>query len=279
MFSLSNDAMNKMTEDNPILAMMQSALANDNEAVKKTAEAWFKAMPDIEKMPAKGLAAHPMAAMAASSAVGIGLYTQMFGTMVGAMTGAMEAAEKMKEATEKSEAPFGMLFNPLTFEWSDVNSAEEPVKKTSKPKKTAVKAASPVAEIVEASATESVPVAEPVPATQPLEAERTAIEEAMTKPVDPEPVQETQQVAVEIMPEDFKKPKKMEKPETPDDLKLISGVGPKLEQVLNGMGIWKFEQVAAWSPEEVAWVDDFLQFKGRIDRDEWIAQATDLAKA
>ncbi|WP_370401792.1 NADH:quinone oxidoreductase [Sulfitobacter sp. JB4-11] len=63
-----------------------------------------------------------------------------------------------------------------------------------------------------------------------------------------------------------------------DDLKLISGVGPKLEQTLNEMGIWYFKQVAGWRKKEIAWVDDRLRFKGRIERDDWISQAKILAK-
>jgi predicted flap endonuclease-1-like 5' DNA nuclease len=60
----------------------------------------------------------------------------------------------------------------------------------------------------------------------------------------------------------------------PDDLKLISGVGPKLETTLRGMGIYHFDQIAAWGPDELAWVDDNLQgFKGRASRDGWVAQA------
>ena len=58
-----------------------------------------------------------------------------------------------------------------------------------------------------------------------------------------------------------------------DDLKRISGVGPKLEQKLNGLGIYHFSQIAAWSPANIAWVDGFLSFKGRIERDDWIGQA------
>ncbi|MCR9124198.1 MAG: hypothetical protein NXH91_18215 [Phyllobacteriaceae bacterium] len=84
--------------------------------------------------------------------------------------------------------------------------------------------------------------------------------------------------AADIMPEDFKQPVKAEKPAKPDDLKMIAGVGPKLEQVLNGLGIWTFAQIADWTANEVAWVDDYLQFKGRIERDDWIAQAAALAK-
>ena len=63
-----------------------------------------------------------------------------------------------------------------------------------------------------------------------------------------------------------------------DDLKLISGVGPKLEGVLNELGFWHFDQIAKWTSAEVAWVDSRLKFKGRIERDDWISQAKDLAK-
>jgi len=59
----------------------------------------------------------------------------------------------------------------------------------------------------------------------------------------------------------------------PDDLKIISGIGPKLEQTLNGLGIFHFEQIAGWSAKDVGEVDDLLSFKGRIERDDWIAQA------
>lgn len=67
-------------------------------------------------------------------------------------------------------------------------------------------------------------------------------------------------------------------PSEVDDLKLISGVGPKLEQTLNDMGIYKFAQVAVWGPQEIAWVDQRLRFKGRIERDDWMSQAKILAE-
>lgn len=64
----------------------------------------------------------------------------------------------------------------------------------------------------------------------------------------------------------------------PDDLKLIKGVGPKLEAMLNRMGIFHFDQVAGWTGAELAWVDDNLEgFKGRASRDAWVAQARILA--
>lgn len=63
-----------------------------------------------------------------------------------------------------------------------------------------------------------------------------------------------------------------------DDLKLISGVGPKLQQTLNELGIYRFDQVAGWRKKEIEWVDARLRFKGRIKRDDWMSQAKILAK-
>jgi len=63
-----------------------------------------------------------------------------------------------------------------------------------------------------------------------------------------------------------------------DDLKRIKGVGPKLEILLNTLGFYHFDQIAAWGADEVAWVDDNLQgFKGRVSRDNWVSQANQLA--
>lgn len=62
-----------------------------------------------------------------------------------------------------------------------------------------------------------------------------------------------------------------------DDLTRISGVGPKLLEKLNENGVFHFWQIAEWGPSEVAFMDDQLSFKGRIDRDDWIKQATDFA--
>ncbi len=63
-----------------------------------------------------------------------------------------------------------------------------------------------------------------------------------------------------------------------DDLKRISGVGPKLEALLNEMGFFHFDQIAAWTEAEIAWVDAKLEgFKGRATRDDWVGQAKALA--
>jgi len=78
--------------------------------------------------------------------------------------------------------------------------------------------------------------------------------------------------------EDRNRPAGIDKPALVDDLKLISGVGPKIEGVLHSLGIFTFAQVASWKKAEREWVDGYLSFHGRIDRDDWVKQAKALAK-
>ncbi|APX11767.1 NADH-quinone oxidoreductase subunit E [Tateyamaria omphalii] len=64
-----------------------------------------------------------------------------------------------------------------------------------------------------------------------------------------------------------------------DDLKLIKGVGPGLEKELNAAGVYHFDQIAAWTDDEVAWADQHLvRFKGRVSRDDWVTQAKALSR-
>lgn len=59
-----------------------------------------------------------------------------------------------------------------------------------------------------------------------------------------------------------------------DDLKKLEGIGPAMEKLCNELGIFHFDQIAAWGPAEVAWMDANLKgFKGRVSRDKWVAQA------
>ncbi len=83
------------------------------------------------------------------------------------------------------------------------------------------------------------------------------------------------------VPEEGQKPKLLDAPEggAADDLKRIKGVGPKLEEMLNKMGVFHFSQIASWSASEIAWVDQNLEsFKGRASRDSWVDQANVLAE-
>ncbi|QKZ13715.1 hypothetical protein [Spirosoma sp. KUDC1026] len=68
-------------------------------------------------------------------------------------------------------------------------------------------------------------------------------------------------------------------PTEADDLKKISGVGPFLEKKLNTIGIYTFAQIARFSPEDEDLVNDIIEyFPGRIVRDRWVSQATELTK-
>ncbi|MCC1481465.1 NADH:ubiquinone oxidoreductase [Roseibaca sp. Y0-43] len=125
--------------------------------------------------------------------------------------------------------------------------------------------ASPAPATVAASAPASAPVAAVAP-------------EAKAEPApEPEPAPAAAApAAADVEPE---KPKGLDAPiGTADDLKRISGVGPVLEGKLNALGFYHFWQIAKWTRAEVEWVDGYLSFKGRIDRDNWIAQAAKLAE-
>ncbi|MAP94581.1 MAG: NADH-quinone oxidoreductase subunit NuoE [Ponticaulis sp.] len=77
-----------------------------------------------------------------------------------------------------------------------------------------------------------------------------------------------------------KRPEALSAPESAgaDNLKVISGIGPVLEGRLNSLGIFHYHQIAGWGEKEMAWIDDYLSFKGRVAREGWIAQAKELAE-
>lgn len=64
-----------------------------------------------------------------------------------------------------------------------------------------------------------------------------------------------------------------------DDLRRIRGIGPRNEGVLNSLGIYHYAQIAALTPAQVTWLDNYLKFHGRIARDDWIGQASALLGA
>jgi NADH-quinone oxidoreductase subunit E len=72
-------------------------------------------------------------------------------------------------------------------------------------------------------------------------------------------------------------PPLLDAPGTPDDLKLIVGVGPVIERMLYQLGIGTYRQIARWTERDI---DDFdarlAEFPGRIRRDAWVTQARAL---
>lgn len=63
-----------------------------------------------------------------------------------------------------------------------------------------------------------------------------------------------------------------------DDLRMIAGIGPRIESTLNSLGVYHFDQIAAWSPANIDWIERYLAFKGRIGRERWVEQAKALAR-
>ncbi|MGC1495151.1 MAG: NADH-quinone oxidoreductase subunit E [Sulfitobacter sp.] len=95
---------------------------------------------------------------------------------------------------------------------------------------------------------------------------------------DPKPA--SGKAAMPVYDTPGKKPRTMKAPRKSgaDDLKLIKGVGPKLESLLHSMGFFHYDQISKWGADEIAWVDQNLEgFKGRVSRDTWVDQARSLA--
>lgn len=170
------------------------------------------------------LMAHPAAAVAAATALGFGLSSQIAGMMFGAMQGAASTLQKGVATPDKAE--------------------------TSKPALAAV----------------------------PQEPGRAQTPRAPV-PVAPAPT-------VSAPRTEARKPRRVgNRAAAPagdlarDDLKRISGIGPKLEQVLNGRGIFRFADMAALSKADVERLDSELGLGGRVVRDDWIGQAKSLKRA
>ena len=111
-------------------------------------------------------------------------------------------------------------------------------------------------------APETEPETVPAPAAAPVEVKPAPV----TKPDG----------KVSLM--DANRPKAVElAPDDADDLKRIKGIGPKNQDALNELGVFTFAQIADWTPENVDWIEGYLSFPGRIEREDWIAQAKVLA--
>jgi NADH-quinone oxidoreductase subunit E len=63
----------------------------------------------------------------------------------------------------------------------------------------------------------------------------------------------------------------------PDDLQRIKGVGPVNQKRLHELGVFHFDQIAAWGRSEIRWVGAYLSFPGRVDREQWVVQAAKFA--
>jgi predicted flap endonuclease-1-like 5' DNA nuclease len=110
------------------------------------------------------------------------------------------------------------------------------------------------------------------------------------RPVRPEPVQQIAEPVTEAAPETPapapRPARRGSKPTVfasarngaPDDFTLIEGVSLQQQSTLYSIGVFHFDQIAQWSADNVAWVDQYLRLGGRIEDEEWVEQAQDLAR-
>jgi len=83
--------------------------------------------------------------------------------------------------------------------------------------------------------------------------------------------EEIEVVAVEWKPQGF-----TSAPDDSDDLKRIKGIGQVIETTLNELGIYQFKQISIWDSNNISWLENFLAFPGRINRENWVEQAKTL---
>jgi predicted flap endonuclease-1-like 5' DNA nuclease len=136
----------------------------------------------------------------------------------------------------------------------------------------------------DAPAAAPAPVAAPVAAAKPAAAPKPAARKAAEAPAPVEAVV----IAPDVVPEVPPAPAPAtvvepaaaagpvlyaEAPADADDLTALKGIGPKLSAVLNALGVHTFAQIAAWTPDDIVWVEDKLDFRGRVTREKWVEQA------
>ncbi len=181
---------------------------------------------------------HSASAFAAAAAAGLDFQRQLANTMLGFFEAALGGAKSEARPAEPVVAP--VVASPA------VAAAPEVIAESVKVAKSPVAKAKPKVVVTKE------PAAKPAAPKAPVQrAAPAAVVEAPAAPV--------------------RKARAVK-----DDLKQLSGIGPKLEQVLNGKGINRFADIAAWSDEDVRRIDAKLVFDGRIGRDDWVGQAKAL---
>lgn len=185
---------------------------------------------------------HSAAAFAAAAAAGLDFQRQLANTMLGFFETALGGSKA--EGKAKAE---------------DAPVADKPAEAVVAPAEPVVAVVEPVAAPVEPVKIAKAPVAKPKVVVAKVPAAKAAPKATAPAPVVEAPAAPARKART-----------------AKDDLKQLSGVGPKLEQVLNGKGITRLAEIAAWSDEDVSRIDAELGFDGRIGRDDWVGQAKAL---
>jgi NADH-quinone oxidoreductase subunit E len=178
--------------------------------------------------------------------------------LLGLIIGYLLGKANCPNATYKAQTPH----DSHTHDDGDCGDTDD-VKETAKDKTTAVSAASTVA-----AATKEADV----DGAETNEIDRVGIADFADKhtdtQVDDSPSDDDKPVSLLSAPRGGEK----------DNLTRIKGIGLKIDNLLNSIGVYHFDQIAAWTEKEAAWIDHQVSFPGRALRDDWIGQAKILAK-
>ncbi|WP_137135120.1 hypothetical protein [Rhizobium sp. FKY42] len=232
--------------------MVGAGNQNGNSDAKKDSSLGFT-LPFSDHAPAS-----PLELMTAATAAGLALSNQFAGVFFGIMQAAMAATA----TTEQRQAPD----DKLSGEVRDSGRSDEGKIVASHP--VAIDVASGA--LQEASPSPSAPAIK----LRAKSKQKTSATQGAPKPAKvgrgkPTDSQESVSGSKRLSSRNRK---------LPDDLKAISGIGPKLEVLLNGMGVVRIEDIAAWTDKEVEHFDRELGLDGRIVKDDWIAQAKALLR-
>jgi NADH-quinone oxidoreductase subunit E len=215
---------------------------------------WLKQVPGFPLHP---LMTNPVAAMAATTAMGLDFAGRMAGLMLGMMQGTAG------QPAAAGDPPAAEVATP---------EAAPPVERT--------KPAPAVLKVVPKTSEDTAPESKAPEAKAPerkAAGSRTTAEKGKLAGAKA-PVTEARK-AKAPKPVARKAPGgKAGKSMQADDLKVISGIGPKLEQVLHGMGLRRYGDIAALGAADVARIEAELGLGGRIARDRWVEQAKALVK-
>lgn len=206
------------------------------------------ALKDMPAMPLHPLMAHPTAALAAATAIGFGLATHMTSVFLGSLHGAIDATNKLARRLEDEQGKgegATAVDEPVV---PAVTTGNEVPEGASRPK--AVRAGMAGAKAKPAAGKAKTAKASDV--AKPAAADRPAVKAPTVKTAKANG--------------------------KADDLKRIDGIGPKLEQVLNGRGIRRFADLAVLDAAELEALDQAIGLEGRAIRDDWAGQARNLAR-
>ncbi len=137
-------------------------------------------------------------------------------------------------------------------------------------------AAMPVSALKAADPVAAPPIVAPMPTAEPVATVAPVETQPAASGVDAPPTAVVTPVTSEPAASDSAKPIALTGPRNgkADALQEIEGIGPALEKLCHELGIYHFDQIAAWGVAEIAWMDANLKgFKGRVTRDKWAAQA------